>query len=231
MQAQTAIEIIKKADDLMKGESNESVMTMKIIRPTWERSISMKTWNLGSEYSLVLITAPAKEKGQVFLKRKNEMWNYVPSINRMIKLPASMMSQGWMGSDFTNDDLLNESSMVVDYNHKILGNETLAGYDCYVIEMTPKEGSAVVWGKVKKWISKKNYFQLKTEYYDEDFQLVRTETTSDIKKMDDREIPTHFEIIPADAKEQKTQMTIVSIKFKITLTEAFFSQQKMKTIK
>lgn len=229
--AQDATDIIRKSEQKMQGESSETVMSMKIVRPTWERTVSFKSWSLGTDYSMVLITYPAKEKGQVFLKRKNEMWNYVPSISKMIKLPSSMLSQGWMGSDFSNDDLLKESSITSDYTHKILGSEKIDGYDCYKIELIPKENSVVVWGKIIKWIEKKEYFQMKSEYYDEDLVLVKTETASDIKKMDDRTLPTYFELIPVGKKQQKTTLTIESAKFNVKLDETFFSQQKMKTIK
>ena len=103
---------------------------MKMVRPTWQRSISFRTWGKGNEFSLALVIDPAKEKGQAFLKRKNEIWNWVPSIQRMIKLPASMMSQGWMGSDFSNDDLLKESSIVTDYDHTIMSIEKVSDIDC-----------------------------------------------------------------------------------------------------
>ena len=153
--AQDATEIVKKADEKWNGEkSSYSEMTMQIIRPTWERTIEFKNWTLDRDFALTLITAPAKEKGQTFLKRKTEMWNWMPTINRMIKLPPSMMADGWMGSDYTNDDILKESSLVVDYNHTVTGSENIDGWECWIIEMIPKEEAAVVWGKVIKWISK-----------------------------------------------------------------------------
>jgi hypothetical protein len=230
-QQPTAKEIVKKAYDLMQGKTNESEMTMTIVRPTWQRSISFKTWGKGNEFSIALVTDPAKEKGQVFLKRKNEIWNWVPAIQRMIKLPASMMSQGWMGSDFSNDDLLKESSIVNDYDHTIIGNEKTADQECYKIKLVPKPDAAVVWGYIIKWISKDEYFQLRTEYYDEDGVLVRTETASEIKVMGDRRIPTHFEIIPADKPGDKTIVDINKAQFNVAIDDGFFSQQKMKEIR
>lgn len=229
--SQDARDIISKSELKIQGESGESVMTMKIIRPTWERTVTFKTWTLGKEYSMALVTYPAKEKGQAFLKRKNELWNYVPSIQKMIKLPSSMLSQGWMGSDFSNDDLLKESSLENDYTHKILGSETIGEYECYKLELLPKPDAAVVWGKIIKWIDKKEFFQLKSEYFDEDMELVKTETASEIKKMDDRLIPTYFELIPAGKKQQKTVLILESAKFNIKFDEGFFSQQNMKKIK
>src|SRR4030043_2173172 len=144
--AQDATELVKRADEKMRGEkSSYNVMSMKIVRPTWERNITFKSWSLGTELSMVYVTAPAKEKGQAFLKRSRDMWNWNPQINRLIKLPASMLSQGWMGSDFTNDDLLNQRSIVVDYTHKLKKEENISGEPCYLIELIPKEDAPVVW--------------------------------------------------------------------------------------
>jgi len=228
---QNATEIVKKADEKVKGNSSIAEMTMKVVRPTWERTISFKSWGKGSDYSLALVTGPAKEKGQTFLKRKNELWSWNPTIGRMIKLPPSMLSQGWMGSDYSNDDILKESSIIVDYNHALIGSEKIAGKDCYKIKLTPKENAAVVWGSVIKWISKDQYFQLKTEYFDEDGELVRTEIASDIKKMDDREIPTKIEFIPEDNKGNKTIVILDEVQFNVSISDDFFSQQNMKKVR
>jgi len=227
----SAKEVITKADNKLRGTSNESTMTMKIVRPTWERSVSFKSWEKDRKFSLTLITAPAKEKGQTFLKRDTEMWNWIPNISRLIKLPPSMLSQGWMGSDYTNDDILKESSIVVDYNHTITGSEELEGIDCYKIKLVPKPDAAVVWGHIIKWISKDEFLQLKSMYYDEDGYLVKTETGSDVKMMDDRKIPAYMEIIPEDNPGHKTIVIINTIKFNINIDDGFFSQQNMKRIR
>jgi outer membrane lipoprotein-sorting protein len=229
--SQDASEIVKKADNLMQGVSSRIEMEMTIIRPTWKRSVRFKSWSKGRDLSLTLITDPPKESGQTFLKLKNDMWSWNPTINRMIKLPPSMMSQGWMGSDYTNDDILKESSIVLDYIHSIMGSEAMAGYDCWKIKLIPKEEAAVVWGKIILWISKMEYYELKAEYYDEQETLVKSHLLSDIKFMYDRKIPCHFEIIPADKPSQKTVVDILSVKFDIPIQDEFFSQQNMKTIK
>ena len=231
IKAQDAKEIIKKAHNKMEGQSSQMEMVMTVVRPTWQRTVSFESWAKGRDYSLTMITAPAKESGQTFLKLKNDMWSWNPTINRMIKLPPSMMSQGWMGSDYSNDDILKESSIVVDYHHKIVGDSTITGYACYQIQLDPKEEAAVVWGKIIMWVSKKEYYQLRTEYFDEDDYLVKTHLLSDIKFMYDRKIPTHFEIIPEDKPNQKTLVDITRVKFNIKIPESFFSQQNMKTIK
>ncbi len=228
---QDVAEIIRKADEKFRGESSRGQTTMIIERPNWSREISMKTWSLGNDYSMIYITAPAKEKGQVFLKRENEMWNWVPTIERMIKIPPSMMMQSWMGSDFTNDDLVRESSFEKDYYHKLLGEEPVEGYDCYKIELIPKPDAPVVWGKILMWISKNEYHWLKAEFYDEDETLVNIEILSEIKIMDDREMPTRMEMIPADKEGHKTVLIFDEIEFNVNLDESFFSQQNMRRIR
>jgi len=230
--AQDARDIIKKADEKMQGEeTSQSTMTMTIIRPTWERVITFKNWTSGRNYSLALVTSPAREKGQSFLKRENEMWNWNPTINRLIKLPPSMMSQGWMGSDFSNDDLLKESSIVVDYTHEIFGEVEVDGWECYKIELIPLEDAAVVWGKILKWVSKKEFLQMKSEYYDEDGYLIKTELAYDIKTMDGRIIPSKFELIPEDEEGHKTVVVMDEILFNKPISDSFFSQQNMKNVR
>jgi outer membrane lipoprotein-sorting protein len=228
----SATEIIRKADEKFNGEkSSIMVMSMTIIRPTWQRSVDFKNWSLEKEYALTLITSPAKDAGQTFLKRGTEMWNWNPSINRLIKLPPSMMSQGWMGSDYTNDDILKESSVVNDYTHEIVGEETIAGRDCFKINMVAKEESAVIWGHQVRWIDKKEFLIMKAELFDEDGILVRTETGSDIRTMDGRVIQTRIELVPADEPGNKTVVIIKDIKFNIAIQENFFSQQNMKNVR
>ena len=180
---------------------------------------------------MVYITAPAKEKGQVFMKRQKEMWNWVPSIDRMIKLPPSMMMQSWMGSDFTNDDLIRESSVIRDYTHTIVGEEQILDRLCHKIELIPHEDAAVVWGKLILWITKEDYLQLKIEFYDEDEYLINTQLLSDIKPMGGRTIPCKMEMIPADEEGKKTVIDITSADYNTEVKESFFAQQNMKRIR
>jgi len=225
-------EIIQKANERLNGEkTNISLMAMTIVRPTWERTVEFKNWNRGRDYSLTLITAPSKEKGQSFLKRSSEMWNWNPTISRLIKLPPSMMSQGWMGSDYTNDDILKESSVVNDYDHEIIGEETIEGRPCYKIKMVAKEDAAVIWGYQIRWIDKKDFIFLKSELYDEDGYLVRTELGQNIKNMGGRLIPSRMELIPAEKEGNMTIIEIREIEFNKPIKESFFSQQNMKRIR
>ena len=225
-------EIIRKADEKFNGEQTSTrIMAMTIVRPTWERTIEFKNWTSGREYALTLITAPARDKGQSFLKRQNEMWNWNPTISRLIKLPPSMMSQGWMGSDYTNDDILRESSVVNDYDHQIVAEEEYEGRLCYKIKMVAKEDAAVIWGHQVRWIDKKDFLFMKSELYDEDGYLVRTELGSEIKTMDGRLIPTRIELIPAEEDGQKTIIEMKEVKFNEPIKDSFFSQQNMKRVR
>jgi len=229
--AQDAKEIIKKMDDKFQGNSNKSVMQMAIVRPKYTRTLEFKNWSLGRNYFLTYITSPAKDKGQVFMKYNTEMWSFNPAINRMIKLPPSMMSQGWMGSDYTNDDLVKQSSIVNDYMHTLIGEEEIEGSSCYKIEMKPNEESNVIWGKVIVYVDKVRFVNMKSEYFDEEQYLVRTELGKKIQTFDGRELPSILEIIPAEDPENKTIITIKSIDFDIDINENFFSQQNMKRIR
>lgn len=225
-------EIIRKADEKFNGEkTSTSIMAMTIVRPTWERTIEFKNWTSGRDYSLTLITSPAKDKGQSFLKRQQEMWSWNPTISRLIKLPPSMMSQGWMGSDYTNDDILKESSVVNDYDHQIVGEEEYDGRLCYKIKMVAKEDAAVIWGHQMRWIDKKDFLFLKSELYDEDGYLVRTELGSEIKTMDGRLIPSRIELIPAEEEGQMTIIEMKEMKFNEPIQDSFFSQQNMKRVR
>ncbi|MDR2773623.1 MAG: outer membrane lipoprotein-sorting protein [Tannerella sp.] len=230
--AQDAKEIVRKAENLLKGEKTSySEMSMQIVRPKYTRTIEFKSWAETDGNSMTLITAPAKEKGQSFMKMGNNMWNWNPTIQRLIKMPPSMMSQGWMGSDFSNDDVLKESSLVRDFTHKLLGQETVNGLACYKIELTPLTDADVVWGKVFIWISVENSFEMKVQYFDEDDALVKTHTASIIKTFDGRRLPSVMEIVPAENPQNKTVVTIKDIRFNIAIEPAFFSQQNMKKVK
>ena len=146
-QAQDANQILKNSEQKIIGiKSSYQEMMIKIVRPKWSKEMTMKGWSIGDDFFASVVLSPVKEKGTVFLKRENEVWNYIPSIERIIKLPPSMMMQNWMGTDLTNDDLVKQSSTVVDYTHKIAGTESIEGLPCWKLILTPKEEATVVWG-------------------------------------------------------------------------------------
>lgn len=227
---QTATEIVKKMDANMRGESSQAELIIRTVRPTWSREMVVKTWMKGTKYTIILVQAPAKEKGIVFLKRNKEVWNWIPALERTIKLPPSMMTNSWMGTDFTNDDLVKESSVVDDYFHKIKGDTVIDNKECYIIEFLPKPGAAVVWGKLLVSIDKTNFLELHAEFYDEEGKLVNVMNANDIKMMDGRLIPTHMEMIPTGKKNQKTELIYQAIRFNRKIEENFFTTEKMKQL-
>jgi len=229
--SQEAREIVKKADEKAKGKTSIANITIQTIRPGWSREMIMKAWTKGNDWSLILVLAPAKEKGVVFLKRKKEVWNWIPSIERNIKMPPSMMSQSWMGTDFTNDDLVKEASILEDYNHSFLKEITIDGRPCYTIQLTPKPKSAVVWGKVIMAIDKKDFMTLHVEYFDEDGSLINTMQCSDIKMLGGRLLPGKMEMIPANKKGNKTIMLYNSLVFDTPIDDSYFTTQNMTKAK
>ena len=227
----SAKDVIKMADSKVRGETSESLMKMTIVRPSWKREMTMKSWSKGDELAIILITGPARDKGISFLKRDKELWNWQPTINRIIKMPPSMMMQSWMGSDFTNDDLVKESSILNDYTHTFLDDDTLEGRDCFVVELIPKEDAPVVWGKIVSWIDKKDYLQMKSEMYDEDGYLVNTMYGKEIKLLGGKLLPSILEIVPTEEEGHKTLVEYVELKFDEPISDSFFSTKNLKRVR
>jgi outer membrane lipoprotein-sorting protein len=232
VQAQTLSveEIVKRVDENRRGKSSYSETLMTVVRPTWQREVGIKSWAKGEKFGLTLITSPAKDKGQVFLKRDKDLWSWMPSIGRMIKMSSSVMGQSWMGSDFTNDDMVRQSSIVNDFDHTLNGEEVVNGTPCYKITLIPHEDAAVVWGKIVLWASKADFIEMKIENYDEESVLVNTMLGYDVKPFGKHKLATRMEMIPADKPNQKTVMAIIKYDFDAPIDDSFFSQQNMKKL-
>ncbi len=230
--SQDAESIIRKSEEKIRGKStSQSEMTITTVRPTWQRQMSLKGWSKGTDYSLTLITSPAKEKGIAFLKRKREVWNWMPSIERTIKMPPSMMSQSWMGTDLKNDDLVRESSTLKDYTHEILKDTLILDRPSWKIELIPLPDAPVVWGKVHLYIDKTDYLQLLTEFFDEDGYLVNTMVVTEIKNLAGQLLATRMEVIPADEEGHKTILQFENMAFDQPIPDRVFTTQFMKKAK
>lgn len=193
--------------------------------------MELKIWTKGADYALLLIQAPAKDKGVGYLKRRKEVWNWLPTLERTIKLPPSMMGESWMGTDFTNDDLVKEASVVEDYIHSLLGTEKQGDRECYKIQLIPKPEAAVIWGKVLVWIDKQDYLQLRTEFYDENGALVNTMIASDIRLLGGRLLPGRVDMFPADKKGHQTTITYSAIQFDQPIADSFFTTANLARVK
>ncbi|MCC5931209.1 MAG: outer membrane lipoprotein-sorting protein [Cyclobacteriaceae bacterium] len=230
-QSEDPREILRKVEDNMRGDAAYTELSMITERPRYKREISMKSWSLGDDFSLILVTGPARDKGTAFLKRGKEIWNYMPGIDRTVKMPPSMMSQAWMGSDFTNDDLVRGTSTVDDYTHKLLRTEKIDDHDCFVLELIPKPDAPIVYDKVIYWVSKVYFLPVKVENFDEFGELASVLYFRDIKNMGGRNIPAIMEMVPATRSGHKTIITTNKADYKINLNESWFSLQNLTNVK
>jgi outer membrane lipoprotein-sorting protein len=226
--AQTPKEIVDRIDQLLRGRSSQGDIVMEIQTAHWSRSLEMRVWSLGTEYSLVRVLAPAKEAGTATLKVQNEVWNYLPRVDRTIKVPPSLMMGSWMGSDFTNDDLVKESRIVDDYDIAVSYDGPRNGEAVWEFTLTPKPEAAVVWGKIVEEARKRDLMPLWAKYYDDDGKLVRTLTFSDFRSMGGRQVPAVMTMQPVDKPEEHTVIRYKSLQFNVPLEPSFFSLRNLR---
>ncbi len=224
----SAIDAVTQAEALLWGKALVSDIDMTITTPTWSRTLSLHLWMDRPMKSFIRIAAPAKDAGISSLRIGSEMWNYLPAIERTIKIPPSLMLQPWLGSDFTNDDLVKESSMVNDYTHSMRATISAEEGEAYQIEATPKPNAAIVWGKVIYTIRKTDFMPLKLAFYNEREELVRTLVYSDIRPMGGRTIPTRWEMRPLNSPGKSTVITIKSVVYDKPINSEIFSLRNLK---
>jgi outer membrane lipoprotein-sorting protein len=221
-----AREIVNRVENLIWGRTLRADLEMTVSTPRWQRALSLQAWIERPRRSFIRILAPAKEQGIGSLRIGAEMWNYLPNIERTIKIPPAMMMQPWMGSDFTNDDLVKESSVVDDYSHR-LAPEASTG-EMYVVESTPKPDAAVVWGRIVFQIRKADFIPLKEEFFDERGTLVRTLTFSEIRLLGGRTIPTKWEMRPLARPHNVTTVVLRSAVFDQAIDPEVFTQRNLQ---
>lgn len=226
--AQTAEEIVKESEDLMKGTSSKGKFRMTVVTPDYTRTMEMDSWWVGNDKALIVITAPQREAGNKTLKVKNELWMYLRNTETTMKVPPSMMLQSWNGSDFTNDDLVRESSIVLDYTSAILAEAPIDGEPCWKIQLIPKPAAPVVWGKIYHWIRKGNFLPSRTEYYDEKGTLMRTLTYSDIRQFGNRKIPAKWMMVNNAKPGHSTEFEYLSAQFDLKISDTIFSFRELE---
>ncbi|WP_320041345.1 outer membrane lipoprotein-sorting protein [uncultured Desulfobacter sp.] len=224
-----AADVIAKAWDYMRGKTSVSQVKMTVHRANWERVSVIKAWTRGRNDSIFQITAPKKDKGNGTLKIGRDMWTYNPKINRVIKIPPSMMSQSWMGSDFSNNDLSKADSLLNDYTHEIETTTQENGITIYTIKSLPKPDAPVVWGMQKLKIREDGII-IEQGFYDEDMAAVKIMTTSEIKKMGEKLFPARWVMraMDADSKEDYTLLEYESLEFDIPLQDSGFTLNALK---
>ena len=220
--------IVDRVDKLLRGTSSRGSMTMKIDTRQWSRTLDMDIWSLGNDYALIRVTSPAKEAGTATLKVKNDVWNFLPRVDRTIRIPPSLMAGAWMGSHFTNDDLVKESRLVDDYDITLAFSGDRDGTKVWELTLTPKSNVAVVWGKIVMQVRQHDLMPIWERYYDDAGTLARTITFSDFKTMGGRMIPAMLTVTPADKPDEHTVLTYHDLQFDVGLTPNFFSLQNLK---
>ena len=221
---QSAHDIMEKVDTNLRGKNVYMQMSMSITSFGHKRTMKMQTWSQGKKKSFVKTIYPPKDAGITFLSLDNQMWQYVPKIERIIKIPPSMMLQNWMGSDITNDDIVKQSSIVDDYNAKIIKQDG----KMVTIELIPKEDAAVVWSKIISLIDTSNYTDTKDIFYDEEGKEVRTFIYDKVKKVGKYYTPTYWKISPNDKKDSFTEITIEDIRYDTDISEQYFKKSALK---
>jgi outer membrane lipoprotein-sorting protein len=223
-----AHELVKRTDMALRGKTQQGKASMTVRTPDWERTLEMDYWSVNPDKSFILITGPAKEQGTSTLRIGSNMWNYLPKVERVIKIPPSLMLQPWMGSDFTNDDLVKESSLVNDYTHKIVGEVREGGDSCYQVLATPKPDAPVVWGKLILAIRKSDSLPRKEEFYDEKGELRKVLTYEDIREVGGRNYPMRWKMVSVTKPGHETVLVYSDLKFDLMIPDRVFTQRNMK---
>lgn len=218
-------DLLNTVDELYRSNSSYAKVEMEVITPHWERKMKLDMWSKGLDKTFIRILSPKKDKGVATLRVKNNMWNYFPKIDRTIKIPPSMRMGAWMGSDFTNDDLVKETTLKKDYSSRLVSQESEPHY---IIELKPRKGTVSVWDKIQVFILKKNMLPTKQEFYDERGNLVRTLLFKDIKVMDGRTLPSVMELIPHKKKGQKTIVRYLKAEFDKGIKKSIFTRKNLQ---
>ena len=231
-QAKDIKAIVAHFDQLYRGQSSYAKMEMQIATPHWERTLGLEVWAEGMDKTFILITSPKKEKGIATLRIKNEMWNYLPKTNKVMKIPPSMMMGSWMGSDFTNDDLVKESSMIDDYDYQFLSADEAkieTDHDAFLyIQLTPKSDSPIVWGKIVVAVEEDGFIPVWQRFYDEKDRLMRILNFKDIKQFGNRRIPSVMEMIPQKKAKYKTAVRFLKADFDFPVNKKTFTLRNLR---
>ena len=220
-------EIVKKMDHLYRSETSHAEMEMQITTPHWERTLAMTVWTKGMDKTFIRITAPKKEQGVATLRIGNEMWNYLPKTNKVMKIPPSMMMGSWMGSDFTNDDLVKESSMLNDYSYQLIEPQD-ATPDHVYIQLTPREDSPIVWGKIVAAVRSDDYIPSWQHFYDEQGNLMRVLNFEEIKTFNGKVTPSVMEMLPQNKEDHKTVVRFLNATFDSKIDERIFTRRNLQ---
>jgi hypothetical protein len=226
------VTLVDKANKALRGDSSHGTLTMSIETPEWKRSVDVEGWNKDRTYAFIVIRNPPKDRGNTTLRRKTEMWVWIPHVERVIKVPPTMMHNAWQGSDFTYEDIVKADSIVKDYTHKLAKTVEEAERTVYTIDSTPKPDAPVVWGRVVSTLAvykdDDGVVPLSELDYSERGELIRTITLSDVQRMSGRRIPLRLECVPSRKKGQRTVLQYHQLDFDVPLDDAYFSYARLQ---
>ncbi len=218
-----AAALLVKMDELFRSKSSVATMKMQIITPNWQRTLEMQSWTLGMDDTFIRVLSPRKDRGVATLKIDKEMWNFFPKINKVIKVPPSMMMGSWMGSDFTNDDLVREVSLVKEYevSKKSEGEN-------YRLILIPKKDTVTVWGKIEFIVNQQTLLPLEQSYFNEKGEKVRTMVFSEIRDFNGKKMPAIMTMMPLNKTGHKTVIEYVEAEFDIELGDNVFTLRNLQ---
>jgi len=222
-----AASVVKDAINHWRGLASDSVMTMVIHRPDWERAMTMRAWTKGDDRSLVRVLEPKKDRGNGTLTDDNSMWSFSPKVNRVIKIPSSMMGQSWMGSDFSNKDVARADDIIDEYEHTMLSVEQVDDVTVYEIEAVPHEEAAVVWGREVLRI-RADHVVLTHRFFDQDGELVKTLTSLEIGEMGGRVIALRQRMSKEETPDEWTEIQVDSIDYEVELKDSLFTLSSLR---
>lgn len=226
---ESARALLDAVDDLYRSDQSHARIRMEVTTPNWSRSLELEAWSKGRDLSLFRILAPKKEKGTTTLRRKNEIWNYLPKVRRVMKLPSSMMSASWMGSDFSNDDLVKESRMTRDYSFRFGERTEVDGRPVREIICTPNPDAPVVWGQLSVLVEGEgDPIPIEIVYFDEDMKQARVMQFSEVRELGGRRLPTRLVLQPSDEPDRRTVMIYEELDFDSEIPDSLFSLQSLK---
>jgi outer membrane lipoprotein-sorting protein len=219
--------LVSQAMDHWRGLTSHSVMTMTIHRPDWERTMTMESWSKGDKLSLVRVIEPKRDAGNGTLLNDNTMWTFTPKINRVIKVPSSMMSQSWLGSDFSNKDIAKSTDIIDQYEHELTGTEERDGHTFYTVTSVPHEDAAVVWGK-EVLVIRDDFVMMEEQYWDQDGELVKVLETLEVAEMGGRAVARTMRMGKVDTPDEWTQLTAEKIVFDLDLPDSLFTLSNLR---
>jgi outer membrane lipoprotein-sorting protein len=222
-----AKQLVRAAMDHWRGLTSRSDMTLTIHRPDWERSMTMQGWSRGDKQSLVRVVSPKKDAGNATLLDDNSMWTFSPRVNRVIKIPSSMMSQSWMGSDFSNKDISKSTDIIDQYDHVLDSTENVDGHTVYTVTAIPLEDAAVVGGK-EVLVIRDDYVLLEEQYWDQDGILVKVLKTTEIREMSGRSVASTMRMAKVETPAEWTEMTVNDIEFDADLPPNTFTLSNLR---